>query len=384
MDPITTAGNLGRYALKPRFAGPVERSGADSVDFSQVASGFHSIQLRLDGEGRPQRVSSEGFNAPFHCHLDQGRRGVFKAIPNDSRFSQQAWEDEMAKEVVASKILKSFCPSGLVYQASECSRLGMVGVATEFFEMSSLARDLQAVKGISNPREAIEGGVVDAWMGNYDRIENDGNVWIERQQQKVVYGDYGCAFHPGVRVLGIPKVNARLFQALATPERVEPVLDKIRALSDQQIAGMVRLAGQDCPFLRPEVEDGIVAVLIKNRDELRAQNPFAEFYGGRRPVGRLEKPLAELLAQKLDDGQDSHLVSLRALSRVHGQVGQDGADLRRVQSTLALGLEATKSSLFCPLPIQVEDLVAWRGLLKNQLRPEEQQEQNLGFIIRQG
>ncbi len=333
------------------------------------------VELKLSENGMPLRVSSEGFNAPYHCTRRDGTDGVFKPIPkDDKRWSVQSWLYEMAKEVVASRILRAFSrESGVIYRTASNQQLGLLGVSTRLLDITTLHAHPERLRSISNPDQAIAAGVVDCWMGNYDRIEKNSNVWISNKTNSVVYGDYGCAFYPGVKVLGLPKVNADLFQAYATRDRVEPTLTKIRGLSDASIGALVDECARGCNFLRSEVRDEMVKILIQNRDELRKENPFAGYYNQGRPKGQISTELVEGLTERLGSPDD-------VTQNIRGDVVQGQQDVRRIAGQMGVALAAAQGGVFGPIPVEARDLIAWRELIRNRLSPEEMRKHHLGFI----
>jgi hypothetical protein len=88
----------------------------------------------------------------------------------------------------------------------------------------------------------------------------------------------------------VPNANEKVMTELSNPENVEPVVEKIKNLSDEEIHGMVNRAGsQNIHDWNEEKEKDFTEILVKNRDELRENNPFDDYYNGFKP--HLKPPL---------------------------------------------------------------------------------------------
>lgn len=236
-------------------------------------------------EGKLVRVSRHGVNGPVLGYVGKDRV-VFKQEMARHRGGEEARINSHMKAVVASRIMKAFGVPTVEY-APACLELEsgekLQGIVSEYVECKNLYEDPSLLFRVSNPDEAVAGNIVNAWIGDSDRIVNDGNVWVT-PEGKVVLGDYGYAFRRKVTALGLPKSNLKVMECFATRENVNPVIRKITALTDEEIVSLVQRASQGLEYWNPQIEKEIIAVLIQNRDELREENPFAIYYGDR-PAG---------------------------------------------------------------------------------------------------
>jgi hypothetical protein len=202
--------------------------------------------------------------------------------------------ETIAKEVVASHILADeFKLPGIPYQEGisqrEDSPPEKAVICPYVPDLSTLWET--SAKKIKNPDEAVAQSVVRGWLGDPDTIINNSNIFIKKDGT-VLSGDYGLAFQRGIRYKiaphlpgkGAPKASLAIMNEYASPSNVEPVSEKIKHLSDEEIRGMVHKYGTEyTSFWDSKLEDQFTQILIQNRDELAAKNVFENFYKGFHP-----------------------------------------------------------------------------------------------------
>jgi hypothetical protein len=233
-------------------------------------------------DGKPVRAGTHGNNGPilgFAFLNGRRRKVVFKQEINRNADGQTLLYNHI-KAIVASRIMSQFgVPTVLYYPA----RLEMPdgttkdGIVSEYVECKNLYEQPYLLEKISNPDEAVRGSIVGAWLGDSDRILNEGNLWV-KPDGKVIFGDFGYAFKRRVTALGLPKTNLKIMRRFATKENVEKVVQEIVCLSDQEIERMVQETGKGILGWNQNLAREISGILIQNRDEIQKKNPFAVFY----------------------------------------------------------------------------------------------------------
>jgi hypothetical protein len=245
-----------------------------AADKNARHKGLHQVKKAVDKDGNIFVVKSYDFSY-----------SRFRPIKPEEK------EELIAKEIVASHILADdFKIPAVTYSQ------GLIEHAngkTEKTIVSKFVPGLSTlwetpVKKIQNPDEAVKQCIVRGWMGDKDIIVNNSNIWITREG-KAIAGDFGNAFRKKIAVnfgkrkgkFEIPKANLKVMRAFATCANVNPISEKIKNLSDDQIKVMVHKAGsQHVQGWNQNLEDKLTGILIYNRDQLRKRNPFEDFFTG--------------------------------------------------------------------------------------------------------
>ena len=123
---------------------------------------------------------------------------------------------------------------------------------------------------MSNPDEAVALVIWREFLGDGDA--NATNYLVEVSTGKLYALDLDKAF------MGIYPIKSSAFRDLlrlyATPARVEPVLHRIRKLTDAKLAQWLDEIGPKAlPDWTAELRDQYLAHLRRNRDALTAANP---------------------------------------------------------------------------------------------------------------
>jgi len=240
-----------------------------------------------------------GINKPIIGTDETGQKVVFKhnTLGIFARvYPKSEMRERDVKEIVASHIMADeFNLPGVVY------REGYVvddkgqqhdGVVCDFVDGLRTLEKATA-KDIKNPDEAVHQSIVKGWMGDWDIIKNDSNVWLQPDGTSVG-ADYGFALFDGITDFGVPNANEKVMTALSKPENVDPIVNKIKNLSDDDIKGMVHRCGsKNVKDWNPKQENEFSDILIRNRDRLKKKNPFDNYYSGFHPT--LKKPLNKLM-----------------------------------------------------------------------------------------
>ncbi len=239
-----------------------------------------------------------GINKPVIGTDENGKKVVFKHNKLGI-FARVCPPGEMrlrdVKEVVASHIMaEEFgLPSVVYYEGHIVDDKGQRhdGIVCDFIENLRTLEDTD-VSAIKNPDQAVQQSIVKGWMGDWDIIKNDSNVWI-LPDGTAVATDFGFSIADGITDFGIPNANEKVMRAFAKPENVEPIVKKICSLSDEDIKNMVHKAGTKYIHdWNEKWEKEFTDILIRNRDRLKKKNPFANYYKGFHPF--LKKPLSKL------------------------------------------------------------------------------------------
>jgi len=223
------------------------------IEFSRNLSGPIESS-RLDVEPGSQRGSARG---GFATDRRTGRRMYTKRYPNS---------EQSSNEVIASKL---YGAAGVnAPQAETVVENGeVVGVATEVVE--GLTR--------GTPRDAADGLVIDAWLGNWDVVGMDQDNLLVGRNGEAVRIDQGGALT--TRAQGAPKGEAfgdnvgelttlveQNPELQPTAEQLRRGFNSLRSLSDQQIRDIVTENGGDASLVR---------TLIRRKRDLLAQEEQA-------------------------------------------------------------------------------------------------------------
>lgn len=139
------------------------------------------------------------------------------------------------------------------------------------------------VTNIKDGDRAVALTITQGFLGDWDSTFNDSNVWVQ-DNGKAKGSDYGYAGKPGIVSHGVPYANAKIMKHFATRENVTAITDKLKALTDEEIHGMVERQGSK--WIRdwsPQHHDRIAGAIINNRDELRKNNPYMKWVKGFHP-----------------------------------------------------------------------------------------------------
>ena len=249
-----------------------------------------------------------GVNKPKMGVNERGEKVVFKKNtqgPLERILTGEEMREYEINEIVASHIIRDeFSLPAVEYREAYTVKDGKrdEGIVSDFVSGLKVAGTLAGgdeeglVKKISNPDEAVAQCIIMGWMGDWDKIKNNSNIFID-PNNKALAADFGFSFSPGITFFGIPKANELIMNNLAKPENVKPVVEKIKSFSNKDIRGMVHRAGTKyVKDWSEEQEKRITGVLIKNRDDLKKDNPFDNYFEGfhpflHRPFNSITKPL---------------------------------------------------------------------------------------------
>lgn len=240
-----------------------------------------------------------GINKPVLGADEKGNKVVLKHN-NLGIFARVCPPSEMrlrdVKEVVASHIMKDeFNLPTVTYQEGyymDEKGKEHEGIVCNFVDGLRTLEDTDT-SAIKNPKQAVEQSIVKGWMGDWDIIYNDSNVWIQPDGTALA-ADFGFSIADGITDFGVPNANAKVMKNLSKPEFVDPIVKKIKNLSDEDIQGMVHRAGsKNIHDWNPKWEKDFTDTLIRNRDKLKKKNPFNNYYKGFHPF--LKKPLNKLM-----------------------------------------------------------------------------------------
>lgn len=262
------------------------------------------LALRRAPDGTPVKKSS-GWSSPFEALDPEGRAVVFKpTVKQDSRHPQFARKrTKVLADVVGSFVMERMGVPAVRYHVARADVDGREVIGPYSYDVPiATLRQAGGALAAQDGDVLVKGLVVDAWLGNVDRILNEGNVWMAREafggvaKGGVVFGDFDQALKDGVSVLGVPKVPPGIFMAHATRENVARAVGEVAALTDRQVAAMVREALADTYGLGEGYADYFTRILIRNRDLLKSTDPFGGLLRGERPRVRIDKATAALLA----------------------------------------------------------------------------------------
>jgi hypothetical protein len=248
-----------------------------------------------------------GINSPRIGFDSDGDKVVFKQnnLGGSKWLSPEDVREFTVNEIVSSHIMADeFGLPAVTYRQAE-AKLGdrtLQGLACDFVDGirqpgGFMSGDADALTGIENPQQAVDQTVVACWLGDWDRVKNNSNMFITPEGQ-LRAADFGYSMTKGLTVFGIPKANELVMKNLATPENVKPIVDKISRLSNHDVEAMVeRVGSASIEDWSSGDKDRIAGILKANRDELKENPPFHKYFGGFHPFvrGSLSKVTYPLL-----------------------------------------------------------------------------------------
>ncbi len=379
---------------------PGAQTGADQFQASAVSAPAalpppnylaEQVKLELDANGNPKTLSGDDFGeaSPVHCTLADGTPGVLKLERPKNMCELKRLEAWWAHQIISSSIMQELGCHSVSYREARTEHKGetLRGVACELVnDMKELAQHEELLVDLKKPDRAILGTVVNAWLGDFDRIVKDENIWLDSHQE-VIYGDYGCSGMEHVNAFGVlPKVNRKLFATQATPENVETALTLVRGLSDRQIHDLVMRGAKRVPSACPNVLQEMTHTLITNRDQLRADKTWAQDLVG--PQQRATYTMPEKVAKAYLDrvtrdfggaGRSPCALARAALQDVPGYGPQNGKDRDLVEVQIANAIHRLQENRAPQLEIVPDCFYVWMQLAKKIFTPEESLQLGLGL-----
>lgn len=287
--PKDTVSKAENTELKGVYSKPVFKKETTEVPMTRVTSSKKSAA----GENL-----WSGINKPILGTDEKGNKVVFKhnSLGIFARIYPKAeMRKRDIKEIVASRIMQDeFGLPTVTYREGyvvDDKGQKQRGIVCDFVEG---LRTLETAKTdeIKNPDQAVEQSIVKGWMGDWDIIKNDSNVWL-LPDNTAVGADFGFSIDDGITDFGVPNASEKVMKALSKPENVDPIVNKIKNLSDDEIGEMVQRAGSNnVDGWKPELKKEFSDILIRNRDKLKKKNPFDNYYSGFHPF--LKEPLSKL------------------------------------------------------------------------------------------
>jgi hypothetical protein len=201
--------------------------------------------------------------------------GRYRALVTDTECRRRD-----INNIVASRILQDvFGLDYVIYRDASLTfrdGLRLHGVVCDYIENLRFFHEALS-SPISNPEQAINQVVALAWLGDLDRIENPGNECID-QAQRYIALDFDFCFGDGITILGIPNASRRALERFATAGNLNTAIGRILALDNSYLANAVARIGRTwVSGWSAELERGMTATLIRNRDRLRDTDVFGVF-----------------------------------------------------------------------------------------------------------
>ncbi|MFI5346348.1 MAG: hypothetical protein ACHQ51_08235 [Elusimicrobiota bacterium] len=247
-----------------------------SLTDASVLSKIARVTPKLDAAGYALPATREGgISVPVLADDAAGNRVVFKPIrmsPQDPLYPYERMK--LLREVVGSAVMRRFGVPTVDYRLGRAMLDGreVLGVYSAFIEVRSPAAGSAEEDMLSRSDAFARGSVVDAWMGNTDRILNRGNLWIRGVEgaAETVFGDFDQAFRSGASVLGVPKMPLAFHERFMSSDSAKRTVAEIGALDDITIRKLVDEALKSAGGFGKDSRGYLTAVLTGNRDLLRA------------------------------------------------------------------------------------------------------------------
>ncbi|MFA6091352.1 MAG: hypothetical protein WCU88_02990 [Elusimicrobiota bacterium] len=325
-------------------------AGTASQPIERVLSRLPRLTPVLDASGKA-KIIADSVAQPVLTDYPDGGLGVFKPIRMPKTDPKYKYECMKALcEVVSSHIAAKMGVPTVRYRLAhaDIDAEEHIGVVTPYLpSLKTLVEAPELADHIVNAEEFTRGAVIDAWLGNTDRIISRKNVWVieDKGEARVLFGDYDQTFRPHAALFGIPKTQLQLLPRYAKPETLRRILADIAKLDDKTIRAWVG----EALSLSGGIGDGwgeyFSEVLIDNRDELGGTRAFDELLSGRKPRMSLSAPAAASLADKVLAGQKDP-------SRIGAQVD---AAIKRMEIYFS-----TNGDLRAPMRTLLEELARRR------------------------
>lgn len=253
---------------------PVRVTPTPDEGASAYQAGSHDLVRGLDEENQPVVWKHNEWASPRLAAM----------FPQDGRRQD-------VREIVASHIVADyFGLPGITYQegyyVDDRGRHDGV-VSRDVGPIQTLQKPGEELPGkatvsdIRDPQTAVQISVVRAWLGDGDITLNDGNFWL-RSDGSSISADYGQALQDGIKNMGLPYGNHQVMRTHASRETVEPVLDRIRNLSNQEIRDLVDTIGQTYIHdWTPAHTDRYAGILERNRNRMSRGTPYRKYYASK-------------------------------------------------------------------------------------------------------
>lgn len=301
----------GRRALTPRGAAEAYARAVTGPSLTNpaVLAALPVADLEIEN-GQPVSVSPRGISKPVFSRFDSSTRGIYKPVRMAETDPLYPYERmKLVRDVVSAKIMAALGVPTVGYRLARATMDGreILGIESPFVPMTSLKHSPELAERIVNPDDFVRGSVVDAWLGNVDRVQNRGNLWVTESEEgpRVIFGDYDQGLRLGLEIFGVPKVPSGVFgrHAARSPEALRRAVADILALSDGEISAFVDAAIADMSGFGAESAPYLKSVLIQNREALRRRDPFLALASGLDPPLRLDAAVAAALADGVLQGR---------------------------------------------------------------------------------
>ncbi|MCE7869759.1 hypothetical protein DYH09_05195 [bacterium CPR1] len=349
---------------------------------------FPTLSLVCDQNAEPRSIGRGNFRSEVPLLLARDAAGqtlVLKVEPArtpEERAKRNYW---WAAQLLASLAFQRLGANAVPYSYGRAEHQGKVleGLASPFRQFALLSEHSDPIK---SPDQVIRGLVINAWLGDYDRIVKDDNVWVEPGGE-VLLGDVGCAAMPGVKAFGaIPKVHLELFSRCATPENVAAAVADVVGLSDGEIRRLASEAVAQLPDANSAMAENLARVLIENRQELRQGNVFEPLMGGQVP-DRFAMPeekaaaLVDAVTGRYERyaGEDPAVVACRAMEGIRGYAPMQGRDLELAELQLSNAIDRRNQGRPCQLELAPSCFFVWHELTKRAMSPRQTLQLDLGL-----
>jgi hypothetical protein len=284
-------------------------AGAPAAARSAALAEVPLLSPLLGEDGKPKAVRKDALIAPVFYTESDGSLGVFKPalyVPADDPeypFLLMKLMGDVIGSIISEKMGVPTVPYRMARMVLDGKEV--IGAASPYLRMTTLHDSPELAGSISNKDAFVRGAIIDAWLGNIDRILNHKNIWLRDDGKggtEAVFGDFNQALKQGVSVLGVPKVPVRVLPGYLGDEKVaDATLAEITALSDENIAALVDEAVARTYGLGAASRDYIVALLDANRDQLKTSTSWARLKARSQPRVRLSPEAAGALAQAVLD-----------------------------------------------------------------------------------
>jgi hypothetical protein len=261
----------------PDVARAYERALTDpSLTDASVLSKIARVTIKRDDRGYALPATREGgISVPVLADDADGQLVVFKPIRMDADNPLYPYERmKLIREVVGSAIMRRFGVPTVDYRLGRATLDGreVLGIYSPFIDLRSPAAGSAEEETLSRSGAFARGSVVDAWMGNTDRILNRGNIWIRGAEgaAETVFGDFDQAFRSGASVLGVPKMPLAFHARFTSSDAAKRTVAEIGGMDDAAIRKLVDEALAGAGGFGKDSRDYLSAVLTGNRDQLRA------------------------------------------------------------------------------------------------------------------
>jgi len=221
----------------------------------------------------------KGLNKPRFGIDEQGRTVVYKTNSRQGRSEEEADNLDDAEVLFSHLFVDELQLDGVVTDEARLDGTDQVVLTSAFLENHRTLKEAGA-GAVRNPDSAVAQVIAREFLGDGDAHAKNFIVGPRGNLKSIDFGIAGSAFPIDWRRDAFHEV----MNNLSTTDNVTRFVTRIESLSDENIENMVDRAGAHLSDPNPELERTFVDNLIRNRDFIREQRPYAMYINESEPA----------------------------------------------------------------------------------------------------